>query len=97
MAVVMLMEWDGVGAAEYDAVRKLVDWEGNPAPGGLFHVMVVADNGIRVTDVWESADDFQAFARDRLMPGVKQLGISGEPEVEIFPAHAIFAPGFDAN
>jgi hypothetical protein len=28
------------------------------------------------------------------MPGVKALGIPGEPRVEILPAHAVFAPGF---
>jgi hypothetical protein len=94
MAVMMHMQWDGIGATEYDAVRKLVDWEGNPAPGGLFHIMAVNDDGISITDVWESAEEFEAFVHDRLMPGVKQLGISGEPRVEVQPAHAVFTPGF---
>ena len=93
MAVVMQMQWDGMGAAEYEAVRKVVDWEGNPPPGAIFHVMAVNDDGISVTDVWETAEQFQAFAQDRLMPGVKQVGIAGEPRVEILPAHAVFNPG----
>ena len=57
--------------------------------------MAVTENGVRVTDIWESDEAFDAFVRDRLMPGVKQLGIPGEPEVEILPAHAVFAPGYD--
>jgi hypothetical protein len=89
------MEWPGIGAAEYEAARKHVDWEGDVPSGALFHVMAVTDKGVRVTDVWESAEAFDAFTRDRLMPGVKALGIPGEPRVEILPAHAIFAPGFD--
>lgn len=44
MAVMMHMKWHGIGAAEYDAVREVVDWEGNPPPGGLFHVMAVGDD-----------------------------------------------------
>jgi hypothetical protein len=95
MAVMMYMQWDGIGANEYDAVRKLVDWEGNPPPGGLMHVMAVGENGISIADVWESAEQFQAFAQDRLMPGVKQLGIAGEPRVEVLPAHAFFTPGYE--
>jgi hypothetical protein len=42
----------------------------------------------------ESAEAFDVFVQDRLMPGVKKLGIPGEPQVEILPAHAVFAPGY---
>jgi hypothetical protein len=45
--------------------------------------------------VWDSAEDFQRFVDDRLMPGVQQVGIQGQPQVEILPAHAIFAPGYE--
>ena len=95
MAVMMVMEWPGTGAEEYEAARKHVNWEGDVPQGAMFHVMAVTDSGVRVTDVWESADDFNAFAQNRLMPGVKALGIPGEPRVEILPVHAIFAPAFD--
>ena len=94
MAVVMVMEWDGVTAEQYDAARELVNWEGNVPAGGMFHVAAVTDQGLRVTDVWESADAFQAFVADRLMPGVQQLGIPGQPRVEIYPVHALFTPAF---
>jgi hypothetical protein len=60
----------------------------------MFHVVAMTDNGVRVTDVWESAEAFDTFVRDRLMPGVKELGIPGEPQVEILPAHAVFAPAY---
>jgi hypothetical protein len=94
MTVMMSMKWDGVGAADYDDVRKVVDWEGNPPPGGLFHVMAVGDDGISITDLWETPEQFQAFVQDRLMPGVKQVGITAEPRVEVLPVHAIFTPGY---
>jgi hypothetical protein len=95
MAVMMQMIWNGIGVEEYEAVRKHVNWEGDVPSGAIFHVMAVNDGGVRVTDVWESAEAFDAFVRDRLMPGVKELGIPGEPQVEILPAHAVFAPGYD--
>ena len=95
MAVVMQMTWDGIGVEEYDAARKQMNWEGDVPPGAMFHVVAVTDNGVRVTDVWESAESFDAFVRDRLMPGVQELGIPGQPQVEILSVHRIFAPAFD--
>jgi hypothetical protein len=95
MAIAMMMRWEGVTPEQYDAARKLVDWEGKPAEGGLLHVAAFDDRGLRVTDVWETPEAFQAFVAGRLMPGVKQLGIHGEPVVEIVPVHALFTPAFE--
>lgn len=92
MAVMMQMEWNGVSPAEYEALRKRVNWEGDPPVGAVFHVAAFDDHGIRITDVWNSAEEFEAFVQNRLMPGVKELGVAGEPKVEILPAHAVFSP-----
>ncbi|NDZ19002.1 hypothetical protein C7T35_38055 [Variovorax sp. WS11] len=94
MAVVMNMEWDGVTREQYEAVRKIVNFEGNAPAGGLFHVASFSDTGIRVTDLWQSAEDFQTFVEKRLMPGTKEAGIQGEPRVQIYPVHNLFTPGF---
>ncbi len=94
MAVAMFMHWDGVTAGEYDQIRELVNWEGDPPVGGRLHVAAVDESGLHITDLWDSAEEFQAFVANRLMPGVKQLGLQGEPEVTILPAHAIFAPAY---
>jgi hypothetical protein len=88
----MIMKWDGVTAAQYEEIRKTVNWEGNHPKGAVFHVAAFGDNAVRVTDIWESADDFNKFVQDRLMPGVAKAGISGQPHVEIFPVHAVFVP-----
>jgi hypothetical protein len=97
MAVVMIMEWDGVSLEQYEQARGVVRWETDVPPGGLFHVASHDGQKLRVTDVWESAEQFQQFAEQRLMPGVQQVGIQGEPKVEIYPAYSIFAPGYTAK
>ena len=66
MAVVMFMEWDGVTIEQYEAARKLVNWEGDNPAGGMFHVAAVTDAGLRVTDLWQSAEAFQTFVEKRL-------------------------------
>ena len=97
MAVMMIMEWAGVTQEQYDAVCDIVNFMGQPPKGGLVHVASLSDKGLHVTDVWETAEDFQAFAEQRLMPGVQKAGIPGEPKVNILPAHNVFAPGYAAR
>ena len=90
MAVVMQMEWPGVSAEQYDQLRGIVNWETDPAPGGIFHVAFIDDGVFKVVDVWESPEQFQDFVDNRLMPGVAQAGVEGEPNVTITPAHAVW-------
>ncbi len=94
MPVVMIMEWPGVSKEQYDQVKQLVNWEGEPAPGGLFHTTAFDEQGLRVVDLWESPELMQTFFEQRLMPGVQQAGIQGQPKVEVFPTHDLFTPGF---
>jgi hypothetical protein len=94
MAVVMLMRWDGVSLEQYDQVRQIVGWEREHPDGGRFHVASHDGKALRVTDIWESGEKFQEFVDQRLMPGVAQVGLPGEPDIEVYPAHAIFTPGY---
>jgi hypothetical protein len=97
MAVVMFMEWDGVTPEQYDEARAKVAWETDVPEGAILHVPWFVDGGLRVTDVWESGDDFQRFVEQRLMPVVQQIGIQGEPRVEVHPLHSrVFAPAVES-
>ena len=92
MRIQMIMKWNGVTPDQYEKLRKVVNWEGNKPKGAVFHVASFGKKGIRVTDIWESEADFNNFVQKRLMPGVKEVGIAGEPQTKIFPVHAIFVP-----
>jgi len=89
MAIVMKMRWDEVTPELYDEVCRIVDWEGDPPDGGVFHVAWFTDGGLNVLDVWDSAEQFEAFTA-RLVPGTQQAGITSEPQVEVQPAHRVF-------
>lgn len=93
MRIVMTMKWDGVTPDHYEQMRKIVNWEGNIPAGAVFHVSSFGNNAIHVTDIWESAQDFDNFVQTRLMPGAQQVGVPGAPNVEIYPAYATFVPG----
>jgi hypothetical protein len=86
------MHWPEVSLDQYEKVRREVDWEGNVPQGAKFHVAWMAPDGFHVVDVWNSAQEFQRFVDERLMPGVQKVGIQGEPRIELAETHAIFAP-----
>ena len=90
----MIMNWAGVTPEQYHQVRDIVDWESNTPDGAVLHTAAFDANGLRVTDIWESAEQFNTFAATRLMPAVAQAGVSGAPNVEMYPAERIFVPGF---
>lgn len=92
MAIVMNMRWSGVTKDQYMQALEKVKWETDLPQGAKFHVASFDQGGLLVTDIWESADDFNRFVETRLMPAVQEIGISGQPEVEITDAHRIFAP-----
>jgi hypothetical protein len=87
--IVMRMRWEGATPDQYDRMRAQLDWESNPPDGGVQHVAWFDDGGMNVVDVWESEEKFNAFIQSRVMPAVQELGIPGQPDVQIDQAHAV--------
>lgn len=92
MATVMAMHWPEVTKEQYEEARQLVGWEREVPDGARLHVAWFAEDGFRVIDVWDSAEQFQSFVAARLMPGVQQIGIQGQPKVEFREAAGVFVP-----
>lgn len=88
MAVLAIFTGD-LTKDQYDALRKDIDWENNWAPGAIIHAASFDDNGkAHVADVWESAEQLNAFVEQRLMPSFQKLKLT-PPQVEVHPAHNI--------
>lgn len=93
MPFVMEMHWPEIGLDEYEEARGKVAWERDFPVGAISHVAWMADDGFHVVDVWESAEQFDRFVNDRLMPVMAgEMGITSQPKVRITPAHAAFVP-----
>jgi hypothetical protein len=89
--VMVVLKWEGLTPEHYEKARSIVRWETEIPKGQVFHCAGFHDNCMKVTDVWESASDFDAFVKNRLAPAAIQIGIPGQPEVEIFPLQNLFA------
>jgi hypothetical protein len=86
------MHWPEVTREQYEQARKEINWEGDVPKGAKFHVAWHEEDGFHVLDVWESPQDFERFAQERLMPGVQKIGIAGEPNVQLAEPYSVFAP-----
>ena len=83
MSIVVRFPPSNMSKQQYDAIRGELEGTGDwPAEGCQLHVCFGPDDDIRVSEVWQSEEQFRAFG-DTLMPRVEQAGVqvSGEPEV----------------
>ena len=84
MSIVVRFNPTNVDRAKYDeSVRRLNEAGLWPNPDGLeLHVAFGAEDNMRVSEIWSSKEQFQAFG-EKLMPILSDIGIdfSGEPEV----------------
>jgi hypothetical protein len=63
-----------------DSIRRLQDSGDFPPDGLEYHVCFLSDGSVRVSEIWDSMEQFQAFG-ERLMPILADLGIdAGRPE-----------------
>jgi hypothetical protein len=67
---------------QYDDTIRRLEGAGDFPPDGLeYHVCFLADGNVRVSEIWDSLEQFQAFG-ERLMPVLTEVGIDpGEPEM----------------
>jgi len=95
MAVAVVMDFNGATLEEYDRVlEKMGFTAGGPGPpGALSHWVMKTDNGIRVTDLWETREMFDAFALRQIGPITVEVGFPEEPEVTYFEVHNYLTTG----
>jgi hypothetical protein len=83
MSVLVRFTPTNVTKEKYDeSLRRLKEAGEFPPEGMELHVAFGPEDNMRVSEVWDSREQLQAFG-DRLMPILTEIGIefSGEPEI----------------
>lgn len=95
MAVAVQLDFRGGTLEQYDRVVEKMGFErgGRGGPGGLFHWVMKTDDGIRVTDVWESQEAFDTFANEKIGPITQEVGVPNPPEIQVFEVHNYLTAG----
>src|SRR5688500_16482346 len=92
MPVIVQLEWPGLTAEQFERARKIVGWEDRPAAGSIVQAQGWYNGSFRATDIWESEAAWNNFLETRILPHKDEIGISGEPKIEIFEAASVFMP-----
>lgn len=89
MAIMMVLVVEGGTLVQYDqATKEVFDGTLTPStlPKGLWsHVCVKTDSGIKVVDVWESKEAFEAFGA-RLLPALQHARMP-ESQPKFYEVH----------
>ena len=90
MSIVVRFNPTSLTAEKYDqTVRRLDEEAGAFPPDGLdYHVCFGSGANLRVSEIWDSREQFEAFG-ERLMPVLSDAGIEFSGEPEIFEVHKI--------
>jgi hypothetical protein len=88
MAVAIVLDFDGGTLEQYDQVidRMGLVPGGEGPPGAIFHWVTATDGGIRVTDVWETREQFDQFAQSQIQPITREAGM-GPPRMAVHEVH----------
>ncbi len=94
MAIAVELNFPDATLDQYDQVIAKMGFHpgGAGAPGGIFHWVTKTDGGIRVVDVWQSAEQFQRFADGQIGPFAQEVGMK-PPEVQMYEVHNYLTAG----
>ncbi len=90
MSIVVRFNPTNLTAEQYDASTSKLEEAGvNFPPEGLdYHVCFGSEGSLRVSEIWDSREQFEAFG-EHLRPVLGEIGIEFSGEPEIFEVHNI--------
>jgi hypothetical protein len=88
MSVAVIMDLPGGTEQGYEQVTATLFPKGELPEGWMVHVAGPTENGWRVVNVVPSQEQFEAFARETLLPATKEVG-DGPPQLAFFPVYRL--------
>jgi len=95
MAIAVQLDFKGSDLDQYDEVIRQMGFQpgGRHRPGLLFHWVTGTAEGTRVIDVWESREQFDAFAMTEIGPVAQAVGVPMPPDVQFYDVHNYLTAG----
>ncbi len=82
----------GMDRATYNALRARLDIDHRHPLGLILHGATEIEGTMRVAQIWESEWYAQRFDEDILGPALRELGISGDADVDVYPLEHLVTP-----
>jgi hypothetical protein len=88
MSIVVRFHPANLTAQKYDESHPKVEEAGFPPEGLDYHVCFGNDDQLRVSEIWDSREQFEAWGQ-KLMPVLAEFGIEFSSEPEVFEVHNV--------
>ena len=90
MSIVVRFTPTSLTAEKYDRTTRMLEEAGVafPPEGLDYHVCFGSEGNLRVSEIWDSREQFEAFG-ERLMPILTDAGIEFSGEPDVFEVHNI--------
>ena len=87
--VAVVMDFVGATLHQFDQLLESMRLSPNGpgVAGSLFQWSRHTPDGVRVTEVWQSHNDFQVFLREEIKPRIADIGMR-EPEITTYEVHS---------
>ena len=95
MALSVVTRYPGLAAATYDQVIASLELDVNPPAGAILHVAGEGDDGVVISEIWQTEQTFRAYLDYRFQPALRMHGVHTSPLVEIAPLRNVYAPELD--
>jgi hypothetical protein len=90
VSIVVRYPATGLTREQYDEVSRRMEEAGNWPPEALeMHVLFGSEGDLRVSEIWDSEEQWRAFINERLMPVVQEVGVQMAGEPEVFEVHEL--------
>jgi hypothetical protein len=90
MSIVVRFTPTALTAEKYDESTRLLEEAGVdfPPEGMDYHVCFGSEGNLRVSEIWDSREQFEAFG-ERLMPVLSRAGIEFSGAPDVFEVHNV--------
>ncbi|HET7047076.1 MAG TPA: hypothetical protein VFI54_02315 [Solirubrobacteraceae bacterium] len=92
MPVLVVVEVPGGSSALDEALIQAWHVTGSPPPGNRLRIAGPMDGGWRIVSLWDSAEQFQDFLRERLHLTLDDIG-DGQPTINVWEVETVHTFG----
>ncbi|MGF6887088.1 hypothetical protein ABIA39_004222 [Nocardia sp. GAS34] len=92
MAVLGVLDMEGITTDQYDSVVERMGVEGRALGSIYLHIAATTAEGIRVVEIWDDPQELEQFLANTLFPTMRELGIEQQHSLIMTPIHNVFVP-----
>jgi hypothetical protein len=89
MAILMIMDLEGMTTEQYEAVNEAMGLHENNLPQGLISHAAgpTEEGGLLIVDVWDNEEDLGRFVQEQVGPAMQQAGVESQAQPRVHEVH----------